>query len=71
MNKISNQDNSIFSEIKQVMFEARKNVASIVNVELINAYWQIERIIVEHEQDSQERAIYGSGLIKECQKTNQ
>lgn len=29
------------------MFEARNNVASVVNVELLKAYWRIGRIIVE------------------------
>lgn len=68
MNKISNQNDNVFFEIKQVMLEARKNVANIVNVELLNAYWQIGRIIVEHEQDSQERAVYGKGLLNELSK---
>lgn len=66
MSEISN--NNIFSDIKQVMIEARNNVASVVNVELLKAYWQIGRIIVEHEQDSQERATYGSGLLNELSK---
>jgi hypothetical protein len=43
-------------EIKQIILEARKNVANIVNVELLNAYWQIGKIIVENEQDTKERA---------------
>ena len=43
-------------------------VASVVNVELLKAYWQIGKIIVEHEQDSQERAAYGSGLLKELSR---
>ena len=50
------------------MLEARKNVASTVNIELLNAYWQIGRIIVEHKQDSKERAIYGKGLLNELSK---
>lgn len=50
MSEISNQNNNIFSEIKQVMLEARNNVSSVVNVELLKAYWQIGKIIVEHEQ---------------------
>lgn len=68
MSEISNQNNNIFSEIKQVMLEARNNVASVVNVELLKAYWQIGKIIIEHEQDSQERAAYGSGLLNELSK---
>lgn len=62
MSEISN--NNIFAEIKQVMFEARNNVASVVNVELLKAYWQIGRIIVEDEQNHQDRADYGKGLKK-------
>ncbi len=57
MGEILNKNNIIFSEIKQAMLEARSNVASAVNVELLKAYWQIGRIIVEYEQSSQERAI--------------
>ena len=68
MSEISNQNNNIFLEIKQVMLEARNNVASVVNIELLKAYWQIGKIIVEHEQDSQERAAYGSGLLNELSK---
>ena len=68
MSEISNQNDNIFLEIKQVMLEARNNVASVVNVELLKAYWQIGKIIVEHEQDSQERAAYGSGLLNELSK---
>ena len=41
--EISSQNNSIFSETKQVMLEARNNV------ELLKAYWQIGKRIVEHE----------------------
>lgn len=45
------------------MFEARNNVASVVNVELLKAYCQIGRIIVEDEQNHQDRADYGKGVI--------
>ncbi len=68
MSEISNQNDNLFLEIKQVMLEARNNVASVVNVELLRAYWQIGKIIVEYEQDSQERAAYGSGLLNELSK---
>lgn len=60
--------NHIFLEIKQVMVAARNYVASVVNVELLQAYWQIGKIIVEDEQNHQERADYGKSLIKELSK---
>jgi hypothetical protein len=37
VSEISNQNDNIFLEIKQVMLEARNNVASVVNVELLKA----------------------------------
>ncbi|MDD2402806.1 MAG: DUF1016 N-terminal domain-containing protein [Clostridia bacterium] len=68
MDDISKQDTQIFTEIKQIMLEARENVAHQVNTELLNAYWQIGKIIVEHEQDSKERAAYGKRLLSELSK---
>ena len=32
---------------------------------MVQSYWSIGRIIVEHEQGGAERAEYGQGLIKE------
>ena len=48
--------NEMIEQIKQVMMQARANVAQTVNNELIAAYWNIGRIIVEHEQENNERA---------------
>ena len=42
--------NEMIEQIKQVMGQARTNVAKAVNNELITAYWNIGRIIVEYEQ---------------------
>ncbi len=52
MNEVLKENNQIFEDIKQIMLAARENVVYQVNTELLNAYWQIGRIIVEHEQDS-------------------
>ena len=47
----SNSDvSSVIHEIKSVMDTARNNVANRVNTELLNAYWNIGRIICEYEQ---------------------
>jgi predicted nuclease of restriction endonuclease-like (RecB) superfamily len=50
------------------MEAARQNVARQVNSELLTAYWNIGRIIVEHEQNSNERAEYGTQTLKELSK---
>ena len=51
----------IVAEIKTVLESARRNVARQVNHELLNAYWNIGRIISEYEQtvtDSDKRSFY-------------
>lgn len=62
------QTNSMMEEIKQVLTEARKRVAAQVNSELLSAYWNIGRIIVEYEQDSNNRAVYGKQTLKQLSK---
>ena len=41
----------LLTEIRDIMNSARQNVATQVNNELIVAYWNTGRVIVEHEQD--------------------
>ena len=60
--------NEMIEQIKQVMGQARANVAKVVNNELITAYWNIGRIIVEHEQENNQRAAYGKKTLKELSK---
>ena len=48
---------------------ARRNVAIQVNNELITAYWNIGRVIVEYEQDNNKRAEYGQKTLKLLSRT--
>ena len=59
---------SIVQDIKSVLDTARANVVRQVNSELLDAYWNIGRIIVEYEQSSPERADYGKQTLKELAK---
>ena len=59
---------SVVQEVKTVLTTARQNVATQVNSELLNTYWNIGRIICEHEQSDPERAVYGKQTIKELSK---
>ena len=68
MDNNSLMTNEMIEQIKQVMGQARSNVAKVVNNELITAYWNIGRIIVEHEQENNERAAYGKQTLKELSK---
>jgi len=58
----------ILQEIKTVLDTARSNVARQVNSELLNTYWNIGRIICEHEQSDFKRADYGKQTLKVLSK---
>lgn len=58
----------MIKEIKKVLIEAHQHVAVQVNTELLYAYWNVGRIIVEYEKNSQERAVYGKQTLKELSK---
>ncbi len=62
-----NTDN-LYKEIKTVLEEARNNVYRAANFAMVQAYWDIGRLIVEDEQKGEQRAEYGSALIKELSK---
>jgi hypothetical protein len=66
---VTNLTDSLVNEIKAIMHTARQNVAQQINNELLTAYWNIGRIIVEYEQKSNDRAIYGAKTLKELSKT--
>ncbi|MBQ7515537.1 MAG: DUF1016 family protein [Schwartzia sp.] len=55
----------IYTEIRDTLLEARTRVYHAANSAMVQAYWQIGRIIVEHEQGGEEKAEYGKYLIKE------
>ena len=54
----------LVSEIKSLMDAACNNIARQVNSELLNTYWNIGRIICEHEQSTPQRADYGKQTLK-------
>lgn len=60
--------NPITEEIKSLMVEARTAVTWEINKQLLQTYWHIGRIIVEHEQDGNIRAEYGKRLLSELAK---
>lgn len=56
------------TEIRRILDEARGHIAHQVNSELLYAYWNIGRIMVENEQSQPERADYGKQTIRELSK---
>ena len=55
---------NIYSEIKETLLRSRDQAYKAVNSAMVQAYWQIGRIIVEHEQDGSLRAEYGKRVLQ-------
>jgi len=54
---------NFYQNIRAILENARQKVAISVNSAMIEAYWQIGRMIVEEEQNGANRAIYGDYLV--------
>ncbi len=67
-NEIDKIHKDFYSNIKELMDNARNRVAREVNNILIQTYWKIGRIIVEEEQGNTDRAEYGKQLITDLSK---
>ncbi len=65
---LSSEVFAVLNEIKSVLKIARNNVSLQVNNELLNAYWNIGRIICEYEQSDYTRADYGKQTLKALSK---
>lgn len=59
---------SMIDEIRELLLNARQKVAAHINTELLSTYWNVGRIIVEHEQNSNERAAYGKQQLRQISK---
>ncbi len=57
-----------YERIKAILDEARARAYRAINTAMVRAYWEIGRLIVEQEQQGQQRAEYGRGLLAELSK---
>ena len=55
----------LYTEIKETLLQSRNQAYSAVNFAMVQAYWQIGRIIVEHEQNGSLRADYGKNVLQD------
>ena len=60
-------DLEFYNHIKEILASARNKVYHTANSEMVRAYWEIGKSIVE-KQGGEQRAEYGSQLIKELSK---
>lgn len=55
---------ALYGHILAVLTQARQQAKRSVNQTMVQAYWQVGRLIVEHEQAGQARAAYGSKTLQ-------
>lgn len=60
-------EESIYKEIKSILEQARNKVYKVANSTMVEAYWNIGRVIVE-KQGGSNKAEYGTALIKNLSK---
>lgn len=63
MAEIVKTEEQLLSSIRQVLLLAKQSIARSVNSTMVQAYWQVGRYIVEYEQQGEQRAEYGVGVI--------
>jgi len=67
-NLLQKSENSLYIEIKEILNSARGKASRAVNYAIVEAYWNIGKMIYEEEQNGAERANYGDYLIKTLSK---
>lgn len=60
---LSSSFDSFYGKVREILESARNRSYRAVNLEMVQAYWEIGRSIVEEEQDGGSRADYGSRLL--------
>lgn len=61
----------LLHEISKIIIASRQNVIQTVNNTMVKAYWNIGRLIVEHEQKGSSRAEYGAQQLEYLAKNLQ
>ena len=68
MNPENSSEAKLYAQIGELLTRARRRVVRRVNETMVVTYYEIGRIIVEHEQRNAERAAYGRGPLKNLSK---
>lgn len=53
----------LYREIRAVLESARSGAYRAVNAAMVQGYWHVGRLIVEHEQGGRKRAAYGEAVL--------
>lgn len=61
---VANVAEALFAQIQDVLRQARQQAKRSVNQAMVLAYWQVGKLIVEHEQGGEDRAAYGAKTLQ-------
>jgi len=64
LTKPNKRSTGVYGRIRKIIEDARGNIARVINTEMVLAYWQIGREIVEEKQKGKSRAEYGTKVLK-------
>ncbi|WP_439556601.1 DUF1016 N-terminal domain-containing protein [Dyadobacter sp.] len=64
MNKTDISTTSLIQDVVQILQLARQKAYNAVNSEMVVAYWQMGRRIVQEEQHGEQKAAYGEAILK-------
>lgn len=65
MANVSRKWETVYKDIRSILDKARSESIRAVNFAMVQAYWNIGRVIVEEEQRGKKRADYGKALLQE------
>lgn len=57
-----------FDRVLEVLKNARKQAKTALNISMVYSYYEVGRMIVEEEQNGEQRAEYGKAILKELSK---
>lgn len=61
-------NSNLYSSIREVLEQAHSKAYRAINSAMVQAYWEVGRLIVEDEQKGEHRAEYGKALVQELSK---
>ena len=68
MTKQSLIDTTLLADIRTILTQARVHLQQTINHTMVQTYWQVGRLIVEHEQKGEIRAVYGTQQLEQLAK---
>lgn len=57
-------DNKFFEKVGNILAKAKHNIKTAVNLSMVYTYYEIGKMIVEEEQNGEQRAEYGQYVLK-------